>query len=410
LEQNAKIIAEDAYFKFKVYQLEKGIPPGDSLKLSFQIKNQANDFFRRHSSVLANGSFLRSDILPRVGCYFADLPPEKEVIRQSSVNYQSWEADRLAFEVQLSTSSDQKALAPGSLIRSWKEDDRNYFQYKSDIPLKFSFGFLSARYDSVRLKKKAYEIELWHHPAHRAQISAMQEGVLAALEYNEAYFGPYPFSIIRVVEFPNSEGSFGTAFGNLLPISEARFVIAPSQDSLQIHLPFYVPAHEICHQWWGNQLLPAAAPGALFLTESICEYLSLNIYRRQYGTQAALVFLKKQQDRYWQGKKWDTESATPLSRVSREQSYLAYGKGAVALHTLAHYWGEDQLNRALKTFLDQYKNQSSPYPLAQDLINELKESCPDRLLYILEDYFEKDRQHLVSIKELWKTEKGKLHI
>ena len=89
-----------------------------------------------------------------------------------------------------------------------------------------------------------------------------------------------------------------------------------------------VQAHELTHQWWGNQVVPADALGAKMLTESIAEYISLRIYERYFGQEKALHFLSLQRKRYLEGRTTETGKENPLYLVQPEQEYIAYGKGA----------------------------------------------------------------------------------
>ncbi|MBK8652617.1 MAG: hypothetical protein IPN20_01495 [Haliscomenobacter sp.] len=70
-------------------------------------------------------------------------------------------------------------------------------------------------------------------------------------------------------------------------------------------------AHELTHQWWGNQVVPADALGAKMLTESIAEYISLRIYERYFGQEKALHFLSLQRKRYLEGRTTETGKENP---------------------------------------------------------------------------------------------------
>ena len=43
-------------------------------------------------------------------------------------------SDWVDLETVISTSPDQIAIAPGSLVREWQENGRRYFDYKLDHP------------------------------------------------------------------------------------------------------------------------------------------------------------------------------------------------------------------------------------------------------------------------------------
>ncbi|MBL0288231.1 MAG: hypothetical protein IPQ19_12735 [Bacteroidetes bacterium] len=66
-DTNATLIEEDTVFKFCIYKLDNGIAPNDSINLNFTIKNQKNTLLTQNSNILKNGTFLKSDIFPRLG-------------------------------------------------------------------------------------------------------------------------------------------------------------------------------------------------------------------------------------------------------------------------------------------------------------------------------------------------------
>ena len=43
------------------------------------------------------------------------------------------DSDGIHFEMVIGTDENQMAITPGNLLKSWKENNRNYFHYKRDI-------------------------------------------------------------------------------------------------------------------------------------------------------------------------------------------------------------------------------------------------------------------------------------
>jgi ABC-2 type transport system permease protein len=339
--------------------------------------------------VLRNGSFIKSDIFPRLG-YFADT--EKRMPGDSTArfnHYQSIDADLIDFEAIVSTTPEQTALAPGYLVKEWTENNRRYFQYKMDRPIKFVLGFNSGVYALYAEKYKGLDLQIYHHPQHTYCLPQMLDGLKAAVEYNTRYFSPYQHRQAKIIEFSKAEGSYATTAGNCIPTSEMRF-INDSRNAADgfVDISFYVAAHELSHQWWGNQLIPADALGALALTESITEYITAKIYERKYGKKNAARFLEIQLNRYLQGRTTESQTEPPLIHVHPDQSYIAYGKGAVAFYTLSAHIGEENLNKALRDYLEYAKTQQPPYTTSLELLHFLKKGSPDSLHYLITDMFE----------------------
>jgi len=185
---------------------------------------------------------------------------------------------------------------------------------------------------------------------------------------------------------------------NSIPTSEMRFIANTSKETIDIS--FYTMAHELTHQWFGNQVIPADAFGAIMLSESITEYVSLNIYEHQFGKEKALEFLKMQHNRYLKGRTNETEIEQPLYLVKSGQQYLAYGKGTIAFNTLDYYLGKEILHGILKAFLDAYRFKNAPYPTTIDFLERLKKNTPENLQYLIEDYFETVTFHEAKINSV----------
>lgn len=387
-DRDSELVSEDPNMKFSVVKLAKPLAPGSSLKMNFEIKNQPNSFYGRNSSVLDNGTFIMADICPRLGYDFSE---DSEAHPSDSIaifnNVLGADADIIDFEATVSTSHDQTAIAAGYLVKKWETEGRNYFHYKMDQPIKFVFGFNSGRFDVKKVEENGVSLEVYHHATHGQNVDKMLDGLKASLAYNSKNFGPYQHREARIIEFPSSEGSYATTFANSIPISEIRFIADAREGAEKADLPFYVAAHELTHQWWGAQVIPADARGSRMLSESITEYITLNIYKDYYGKEKALNFLKLQRSRYLKGRTSEQEEEPPLFLVKPEQQYIAYGKGATVFNSLAQYIGTEELNRILREFLEEFQFKTSPYPTSLNLVALLKKEVPDSLSYLIEDMF-----------------------
>lgn len=394
---------KDSALQFAVHILEKPVESGDSIRIEFEIKSKPNTIFYQNSSVLQNGTFLRTDILPRLGYFFDDEYGEPTDSLTRYTNFYSPDADLVNIETVISTNHKQTAIAPGTLIKQWSENNRNYFHYKTEKKIKLAFAFNSGDFWVNKSNHKGVNLEIYHHENHTFNLEDMIGGLKASLDYNTQFFGPYQHDEIRTVEFPFTEGTYASVMGNTIPASEVRFILRNGEAENQINLSFYVQAHELTHQWWGNQLVPADALGAKMLTESITEYISLRIYERYFGPEKARHFLRLQRQRYLEGRTQDTVQESPLYLVRPEQEYIAYGKGAMTFNTLQYYVGEEKLNKLLNEFLEKYKFRTNQYPTSMDLITHLKNSIPITFHYIIKDMMETITFYdnkIINIKEL----------
>jgi hypothetical protein len=136
-----------------------------------------------------------------------------------------------------------------------------------------------------------------------------------------------------------------------------------------------VTAHELAHQWWGSQVLPARMQGASLLSETLAQYSALMVTKRLRGEDRIRPFLQFQLDRYLSGRRTQVLEEQPLVSVEISQDYVAYGKGALALYLLQQRVGEEAVNRALRRFVDTYRFTVAPYPRSVDLIAMLRDEA-----------------------------------
>lgn len=381
-----KVIAADSIMNCYVILLDQPIPPEGQLELTFSIQSKDNTLFERNSSVLKNGTFLKTDIFPRFGYSYEAKWKHPDDSTAHNVHYQSPDADLVDLDITIGTTADQRAIGPGRLVKEWHIGDRNYYQYTTDQPIKFSFGINSGMYQYS--EKQIYDQMLEVYAHHTTNLQSIEAAVQTTLPYLSAHFSPYAYPQIRVIEFPDSEGTYATAFANNLPTSEIRFIANTDPTGLKTDLSFYVPAHELIHHWWGANLIPARAQGATMLTESLTEYFSLKVYQQYFGPAAAKQFLNLQHQRYWNGHRKESRIEPPLFLVTPEQQYISYGKGAVVMNGLSQLLGEATFNQLLTDFMDAYERSTPPYPTSTDFIHALDKKLPDSIRAFVHDHFE----------------------
>ena len=359
----ARLIKEDKNMKSYLYKTIETLHPGDSMYLDFTIKDMENFLFSQNSNILKNGTYIRHDILPRIGYQFVDhqLPLTDTLVNR--YNYFHRDVDYVNVHTTISTSMDQIAIAPGELIKEMTLGERNIYEFQTYTPVKFNFSFHSAQFELMQEEYSGANVQLYYAKRHGQNTHLMIAGLKAALVYNSKWFGPFPYKQIRIVEYPHTEGSYSaTLTSNNIPVSEILFDLNMNEMEEKINLPFYVMAHELTHVWFGNKLMPADAEGAKMLTESIAEYITLCIYGEHFGEEMAVNFLNIQRKRYHRGQKIEKNYERPLNRVLSNQEYIAYGKGAIALNAISKSIGKEKFHFILERFLRKYQLRDRLFP------------------------------------------------
>ena len=152
--------------------------------------------------------------------------------------YISNDSDWIRFDTTISTADDQIAMAPGYLQKEWHAHGRHYFHYTMDTPMLDFFSWVSGRYAVKKDRWHDIAIEVYYNPEHAWNVDDMIRGVKDSLAYYEAHYTPYQFRQLRILEFPNYDGSFAQSFANTIPFSEVgglhRRPARPVEDRLSV--------------------------------------------------------------------------------------------------------------------------------------------------------------------------------
>ncbi|PWF44369.1 M1 family aminopeptidase [Massilia glaciei] len=405
-----KVLVDDKRFGFRVLQLAAPLAPGATLALDFTVEVRNPGFTNGGApgQINHNGTMFASEnFFPTLGYVQAREIEDRNERRQRGLddthrmpkledqqarNSNYWklfgfDADLIDFETTVSTSAGQTAIAPGRLEKRWKKDGRNYFQYKMDRPILPFFSYQSAAWEVKKAAWNGLPIEVYYDKKHAYNIDSMVKGTQRALDYYTANFGPYPHKQVRILEFPLYL-PFARSFPGTIPFSESLGFISDMRDPTAVDHVFYVTAHEIAHQWWGDQVIAANVQGSGMLNESLAEYSALMALEKEFGAEKVRHILRWDMDQYLAGRAGELVEELPLFR-SEGQMYLHYRKGSLVFYRLREEIGEAALNRALKGFLDANRYQTSPYPTSLDLLAFIRaEARPDQQ-DLITDMFEK---------------------
>ncbi len=395
----------DSIHNVKVFGLDRALAPRDSLVLTFQIENEPNTILRSNTPIRKNGTFFNSFNFPRIGYndsfeltddktrkkYGLEekermAPPSDSLARLN--NYISSDADWIDFEAIVSTSPDQIAMTPGKLQKEWTEEGRRYFHYKMQSKMVNFYSVLSARYETFADDWNGVPITIYYHKGHDYNLNRIMKGAKAGLAYCSENFSPYQHDQLRILEFPVVGGGFAQSFANTVPFSEGVGFIADVDDSDEggVDFPFSVSAHEVAHQWWAHQVIGAKVQGATVMSESLSEYVSLKVLEQEHGTEKMRTFLKDALDRYLLGRTTERKKEQPLA-YNENQQHIHYNKGSLVFYALSDYIGEQNLNAALRRYVDSVGFQEPPYTTALELVDFLRAATPDSLQYFIDDMF-----------------------
>lgn len=407
----AKVLKSFEEFRYTIYELDHPMQPGDSVKMNFKASYQTTGFVEGGGStqVVYNGTFFNNQsYFPTLGYDRGgelsqekdrkeqDLPPERERMLEredpvgQKISLVGDDADKIRFEIVLSTEPEQIAIAPGYLQREWEKGGRRYFHYKMDQTMFNFYSIVSARYqvkreDWTTPEGQDIKLEIYYHPGHDYNLDRMMEAMKRSFTYYEANFSPYQFGQMRIMEFPRY-ATFAQSFANTVPFSEGiGFILNVGTDD--VDMAYYVTAHEMAHQWWGHQVTEASVKGNAMLSETMSQYSALMVMKEKYKPELMQKFLRYELDSYLRGRSAETKKEQPLALVEG-QSYIHYRKGSVVMYALQDYIGEDSVNAALQRYLQAWAGREDRYPTTADLLPYFRAVTPDSLQYLITDMFE----------------------
>ncbi|WPO89831.1 M1 family aminopeptidase [Chryseobacterium sp. HR92] len=367
--------------------LKQAIQPGETASLNFTLSYQwaAVNGHQSFNAIIENGSFMRiSRYYPTIG-YQKDYeiqdekqrsqfklgkltelkkPEAPEVVKKDFIN----------LNMMVSTDGDQTAIGTGDLVKKWTKSGRHYFQYKADL-IPFRFAVSSAKYEIKSENYKGITINVFYHKKHYENVDHLLENAKLTLDYCQQNFGYYSFKTINFAEISSfTRGFAATAYPSAVFMPEDMVFHANIQADKKQDVINELAGHELSHLWWGNsQINPDDREGSVMLTETLAMYTEMMLYKKMHGREKMMERIKVHQQIY-DNEKGLSENV-PIYKATGGVPHISYSKGAAAMVELSNLIGEDKVNTALKSFLN--NNQYPRKPTSLDLINEFYRVSPD---------------------------------
>ncbi|WP_394746846.1 M1 family aminopeptidase [Spongiimicrobium salis] len=419
---NAQSLVKDDTHFFRSYRLMEPLPPNASLEITLKASYGTQGFEneRGNTRVVKNGTMIQNrNFLPYLGYNprfeIQDNAARKEYGLVEKDGLPPLTKERSKYHMEhpigsgtsnfipaktiISTAADQVAIAPGSLVKQWQENNRNYYQYVLDTPSINYHTFNSARYEKAHRKWNGIDLEVYFDKKHPQNIAKILDAMERSLTYYTKNFGPYYHKQCRIIEVPRYVSFGGQAFpGTMLYNESAGFILNIEEDT-KVNPVDAVIAHELAHQWWAHQLIGANMQGHAMLSEGLAEYSTLMVLKNQLRDPIALRrFLDYDHQRYLTGRSNNNGIEPSLHKVEN-QRHIQYGKSSLIFYALQEYIGEEKINMALSDFLNRYKYKEPPYPSTLDFLDHLNAMVPDSLSSFVEESFKKNIIYDIGIKQ-----------
>ncbi len=219
-------------------------------------------------------------------------------------------------------------------------------------------------------------------------VETMTKALSAARHRYAAWFGDYPWTNLRVTQFPGLAG-YAQGFPGNISFSEGiGFLSRPvsgqeAADGDSVDIAFYIVAHETGHQWWGNILTPGRGPGGNIVSEGLAEFSAAMLLHHELGESQATAMRRRWEKQYVEGRRADNERSINRTDGSRPgDQVVTYQRAGLVFWMLRDLMGEEAMVAGLRAFVARWKDgvqtpEGLDFPLIEDMIADLRPHAPD---------------------------------
>ncbi|MBK6943005.1 MAG: hypothetical protein IPH13_22770 [Planctomycetes bacterium] len=221
-------------------------------------------------------------------------------------------------------------------------------------------------------------VAIHHDPRHTVNIASMTEALELARRHYGEWFAPFPWSELRLSEFPGL-ASYAQGFPTNITFSEDIGFLG--DDDEHGSMGFMVTAHEAAHQWWGNMLTPGEGPGGNVLSEGMAHTSTMLLVDHVRGAYFRRKFFLGIEDNYAREHVADAERS--LARVDGSKpgdTTILYDKGGMVGWMTQRLLGRERFLAACRAFIARFKD-GPDFPLIEDYVAVLREHAPDPAVF-----------------------------
>ena len=268
--------------------------------------------------------------------------------------------------IQVSTSGEQIAFAPGTLKRKWQENGRNYalYQIETAAPLHWYIG--SADYQTYETTSEAgVKLTILHDRRHDYNLTHFENAATEGIAFIQANLGAYPYQQLTIAEIPFYEDDDFYTYPNVIAISEKHGWTADGTREKDLVYIYYSITRELIKQWVYQNLSIANVQGADMLRVALPDSMAMYFVKNKFGKGLIDRYLGKKEDRYRKGRGNEPNVEPPLlyadgidyleaNRGSIELYHLIQELGSFRFNQILAEWAEDNVLKSV-TFKDLYE-------------------------------------------------------
>jgi hypothetical protein len=241
------------------------------------------------------------------------------------------------------------------------------------------------------LAKDGDGARVFYSPRTPHNVDTMVKSLAAARKRYGAWFGDYPWTNLRVTQFPGLAG-YAQGFPGNISFAEGIGYLSkpivgdeddPDADDNRIDVAFYIVAHESGHQWWGNIVTPGKGPGGNIISEGLAEFSALMLVHHELGEKQGAAMRRRWERKYAYSRSADDERPIHRTDGSRPgDQVVTYDRAGFVFWMLRETMGEEAMLAGMRDFVTKWRNgvatpEGLDFPLIEDLLESLRARAPD---------------------------------
>jgi len=234
-------------------------------------------------------------------------------------------------------------------------DGRNVTRWRCEKPY-FGLYFAYGEYETTRRDAGGIKISTHFFSEQADKAEAYLDVAEKIIGRYGEHFGPFPFEKLSLVQAP-----LPPVLGGVGPAS-LTFLHAAAVEKLE-DVPVSLLAHELSHQWWGNQVPINLIDSrySQWLSEGFATYSDALYTQWSEGDEPFREHIRKMGELYLDASAHVREDAVVETFMGQSPLYrpVVYEKGALVLHALRYILGDETFFEVLRQYVRTYAFQRS---------------------------------------------------
>ncbi len=304
-------------------------------------------------------------------CAFSDNWANRARYWFPSIDHPS---DKATVSFKVNTPKQYEVIANGTFTGAVSSDSNNVtYSYEMDTPIPTYCMVIGVCDFYIATAKTESGIPIFYYtfPEDKNKVALEFDHVPEIVGFYEKLIGPYPYSKLAiVVSSPMFEG-----------MENSSAIFLPQTSSLEQNKSGNdeVLAHEIAHQWFGDDVTKSDWP-ELWLSEGFATYFSMLYFEHREGEDAFKQMLQRTRNDYLM------HSSNTLPVITDHYLHLGdllnvenYQKGALFLHELRTELGDDIFFNGIKEYYRKFEHSNVTTKDFENVMESVSNKNLDRL-------------------------------